>query len=89
LLTRYADQIVGVLGCYDRLVLSWTFTAIAHPEAMAGVLRWEHIRCFDLEQYVEPIREQIRQNTERVAAEHGLQVQYLPKHDIRKEDNRF
>jgi hypothetical protein len=83
LLTRYADQIVGILGCYDRLVLSGTLTAIAYPEAMAGVLRREHIRCFDLEQYVEPIREQIRKNAERLAAEHGLQIQYLPKHDTR------
>lgn len=86
LLTRYADKIVGVLGCYDRLVLSGTLTAIAYPEAMAGVLRREHIRCFDLAQYVEPIREQIRKNAERLAAEHGLQIQYLPKHDTRKED---
>lgn len=86
LLTRYTDKIVGVLGCYDRLVLSGTLTAIAYPEAMAGVLRRAHIRCFDLEQYVEPIREQIRQNAERLAAEHGLQIQYLPKHDTRKEE---
>ena len=86
LLTRYADKIVGVLGCYDRLVFSGTLTAIAYPEAMAGVLRREHIRCFDLAQYVEPIREQIRKNAERLAAEHGLHIQYLPKHDIRKED---
>ena len=45
---------------------------------MAGVLRREHIRCFDLEQYVEPIREQIRQNAERIAAEHGRQVHCPP-----------
>ena len=77
-LTRYADQIVGVLGCHDRLVLPGRLTAIAHPEAMAGVLRREHIRCFDLEQYVEPIREQIRQNAERIAAEHGRQIHCPP-----------
>jgi hypothetical protein len=47
LLERYADKIVGVLGCYDRLVLSGTLTAIAHPGAMAAVLQREHIRCFD------------------------------------------
>ena len=86
LLTRYADKIVGVLGCYDRVVLSGTLMAIAHPEARAGVLRRAGIRCFDLEQYVEPIREQIRKNAERLAAEHGLQIQYLPKHNTRKEE---
>lgn len=86
LLERYADKIVGVLGCYDRLVLNGTLMAIAHPEAMAGVLRREHIRCFDLAQFVDPLREQIRENAERIAAEHGLEVEYLPRSDVRKED---
>ena len=35
---RYTDKIIGVLGCYDRLVLSGTLTAIAFPEAMAAKL---------------------------------------------------
>jgi len=86
LLTRYADKIVGVLGCDDRLVFSGTLTAIAYPEAMARVRQRAPIRGFDLAQYVEPIREQIRQNAERLAAEHGLQIQFLPKHDSRKEE---
>jgi hypothetical protein len=86
LLHRYADKIVGVLGCYDRLVLSGTLTAMAHPDAMAGVLRRAGIRCFDLAQYVEPNREEIRQNAERLAAEHGLQIQHLPSHNERKEE---
>ena len=85
LLTRYADKIVGVLGCYDRVVLTGTLTAMAYPDAMARELRRAGIRCFDLAQYVEPLREEIRQNAERLAAEHELQIQYLPKHDTRKE----
>jgi hypothetical protein len=86
LLGRYADKIVGVLGCYDRVVLSGTLTAIAHPAAMAGVLRAEGIRCFDLAQFVEPLREHIRANAEQLAAEHGLTIQYLPSSKTRKED---
>lgn len=85
LLTRYADKIVGVLGCYDRLVLSGTLMAIAHPEAMAGVLRGAGVRCFDLGEYLDPIREQIRHNAEQLAAEHGLEIEFLRKHTTRKE----
>jgi len=59
---------------------------MAHPDAMAGVLRRAQIRCFDLGQYLDPLREEIRRNAERLAAEHGLQIQFLPKHDVRKED---
>jgi hypothetical protein len=86
LLSRYADKIVGVLGCYDRVVLSGTLTAIAHPEAMAAELRREGIRCFDLANYVEPLREQIRANAEQLAAEYRLTIQYLPNRKTRKEE---
>lgn len=86
LLQRYADKICGVLGCYDRLVLTGTLTAIGHPEAMAAVLYREHIRCFDLEQFVEPLREQIRQNAEAIAGKHGLKIEHLRSHKARKED---
>jgi hypothetical protein len=85
LLERYADKIVGVLGCFDRLVLSGTLTAMAHPGAMAAVLQRKHIRCFDLGQYLEPLREQVRQNAEAIAAEHGLKIQYLQDRHVRKE----
>jgi len=86
LLERYSDKVVGVLGCYDRIVLSGTLTAIAHPDAMAAELRREGIRCFDLANYVEPLREQIRANAERIASEHGLTIQYLPSAKTRKEE---
>jgi hypothetical protein len=86
LLDRYADKIVGMLGCYDRLVFNGTLTAIAHPEAFAAVLHHEGIRCFDLRDYVEPLREQIRQNAEQIAARHGLHIQFLPHSDTRKEE---
>ena len=33
LLDRYADQIDGVLGCYDRLILTGTLVDVAHPDA--------------------------------------------------------
>lgn len=87
LLTRYADKIVGMLGCYDRVVLSGTLTAISHPEALARLLGREHVRCFDLEQWVGPLREQLHRDAERMAAEHGLKIQHLRRsRQQRKED---
>ncbi len=85
LLIRYADKVMGTLGCYDRLVLSGTLMAIAHPEAMAAVLFRAGVRCFDLGQYLDPLREQVRQNAEDIAAKHGLKIQYLQDRHIRKE----
>lgn len=35
LLARYEKEIEGVLGCFDRLIVTGTLTEVAHPEAMA------------------------------------------------------
>ena len=86
LLKRYADKIEGVLGCYDRVVVSGTLMQIAHPEAMSAVLWRAGVRCFDLGQYVEPLREELRANAERLAKENGLAIQYLESRRTRKED---
>jgi hypothetical protein len=72
LLERHSDKVAGVLGGCDRIVLPGTLTAIAHPDAMPAELRREGIRCFDLSNYVEPLREQIRANAERITSEHRL-----------------
>lgn len=37
LLERYAHDVEGVLGCFDRVVVTGTLTEVAHPDAMAAV----------------------------------------------------
>ena len=87
LLQRYQPDIVGVLGCFDRVVLTGTLTEIAHPDALAGVLHREGIRCFDLGQFAEPLRVRIRDNAVAQAQAAGCEVQYLAKSKgVRKED---
>ena len=87
LLKRYEGNIEGVLGCFDRVVVTGTLTEVAYPEAMAAVLRRENIRCFDIGQFAEPLREGIRDNALKVAREAGAEVQYLSKSKgVRKEE---
>ena len=86
LLQRYENQIHGVLGCFDRVVITGTLTEIAHPAAMAARLFAEEIRCFDIGKFADPLRQRIRANAEEVAAEAGVQIQYLAKSKgVRKE----
>lgn len=86
LLQRYQQDIVGVLGCFDRVVVTGTLTEVAYPEALAAVLCREGIRCFDLGQFAEPLRLRIRDNALAQAQAAGLNVQYLAKSKgVRKE----
>jgi hypothetical protein len=54
---------------------------------MAGYLSYRDIRLFDYARWAEPLREEVRANAEHVAAEAGLQIEFISKlKAFRKED---
>jgi hypothetical protein len=84
---RYVEQIAGVISCYDRLVITGTLPGVCYAEGMAAYLRSQGIRLFDYARFVEPLREEIRQNAERLAREHGLAIEFIRAvHAFRKEE---
>jgi len=84
---RYAAQIAGVVSCYDRLVITGTLPGVCYAEGMAAYLRGHGIRLFDYPRFAEPLREEIRHNAERLAREHGLEIEFIRStHAFRKED---
>ena len=86
LLNRYADDIEGILGCYDRLIITGMLVDVGHPDAMTARLRQLNIRCFDLGVFAEPLRDQVRDNAILLARQAGLEIQYLERKGIRKEE---
>jgi hypothetical protein len=87
LLDRYADRIRGVLSCYDRVVIQGTLPGICYPAGMASYLTAHGIRLFDYPRFAEPLRDEIRANAERLAAEHGIEIEFVRRPDaFRKED---
>lgn len=84
---RYAEQIAGVLSCFDRLVITGTLPGLCYAEGMAAYLRAQGIRLFDLPRFAEPLRDELRQNAERCAAEAGLEIEFIRSaRHFRKED---
>jgi len=83
---RYADKIRGLLSCYDRVVITGTIPEICHAAAMASHLRAQNIRLFDYTKFAEPLREEIRENAERLARETGLDIDFIRRKDFRKEE---
>lgn len=82
---RYSSQIVGRLECLDRVVITGTLLGICYAKGMTGWLYGHGIRIFDFSEVVEPLRDQIRENAEKLARENDLEIEYLKK-KIRKED---
>lgn len=86
LIERFAKQIRGVLSCYDRMVITGTLPGICYAEGMSSYLRTRQLRIFDYPRLMEPLRDQIRENAERLAREHGLEIEFIRKKNFRKED---
>src|SRR5262245_5979797 len=85
LVQRYADRILGVLSCYDRVVVRGQIPGFAYAKGMESYLRARDIRLFDFPQFAMPFREALRANAEQLAQEHGIEVQFIRNHDVRKE----
>ena len=82
---RYADQIDGVLSCYDRIVVTGTLPQICYAQGMTSYLYAHHIRIFDYARFAEPFREQLRKNAEALAKANNITIEFVRKHTISKE----
>lgn len=80
---RYADKISDVLSCYDRILILGTLPRFCYAKGMTDYLNFNQIRIFDYPRWAEPLREQIRENAERLAIQNEIQIQFLGSHQIR------
>ncbi len=69
---RHADQIAGVVSCYDRVLILGTLAGICFAKGMTSCLYEHKIRIFDYSRFAEPFRKQLRENAARLAADNGL-----------------
>lgn len=85
---QYKEQIRGTISCYDRLILRGTIPVWCFADIMTSFLHSKQIQIFDYpDKFANPLREEIRSNAERLAAENGLQIEFIRRiKDFRKED---
>lgn len=85
-LERHAQRIAGTLSCFDRVVIPGTLPEICHAEAVARHLTAKGVRFFDYPRWAEPFREALRAHAERLAQEHGLEIEFIRRKNFRKEE---
>ena len=73
----HRNRVTGVLSCFDRVVVTGTLPDIGYAQAMAGYLSYHNARLFDYTRWAEPLRNEIRDNAERVAAQAGLEIEFI------------
>ena len=82
----YADALDGMLACYDRLIMTGSLYPFCYAQGMSGYLRSQGIRIFDYTEFAQELREKIRSNAEELAKAQGMEIEYVPKKNFRKEE---
>lgn len=58
---------------------------ISYSRGMTNYMYQNNVRIFDYPKFAEPFKETIRANAERVAKEHGVEIEFIRKAGVRKE----
>jgi hypothetical protein len=82
---RYQDRIRGNISCYDRVIIQGTLPGLCFAEGMTSFLNKRGVRSFDYPRFAEPLRDTLRANAERLAREHGVEIEFVRKTSARKE----
>jgi hypothetical protein len=74
---RYQAQIAGVLSCYDRIIMQGTLPKWCYAKGMTDYFYEHHLRIFDYPRWAAPLRDALRQNMERIAAENKIEIEFI------------
>ena len=84
---RYNNQIAGTLSCYDRIIIQGTLPKWCYAGGMTNYFYEHQIKIFDYPKWAQPLRDAIRENAEHLAAENGIEIEFVrSKKSFRKED---
>src|SRR6516162_10937198 len=82
---RHADEIAGVLSCYDRILIQGTLPGLCYAEGMTAYLKARQIRIFDYPRFAQPRREALRPECRATGSQARLGDHVHPQ-NFRKED---
>jgi len=86
LTTTYKDKIAGILSCFDRVIITGTIPQICYSQGMTSYLYSQNIKIFDYAKFAEPFKEELRANAEQIAKDNNIEIEFVRKTHIRKED---
>ena len=58
---------------------------ISYSQGMTNYMKQDDVRLFDYPRFAEPFKETIRANAERIAKEHGIEIEFIRTTGIKRE----
>ena len=83
----HQEDIYGTISCYDRIIINGTADKLGYAGGMTSFFYEMGIKIFDFAKIFTPITEHIKENTEKIAEENGIKIEYIRQAGaFRKED---
>src|SRR5260370_29825781 len=83
---RFGDRITGVLSGFDRLVLGGSLLAIVSVQGMKRLLWLKHVWLKDFGRWAQPMTEQLKEASCRLAREQNRPIVYLRSANTDKDE---
>jgi len=76
---------LGVLSCYDRIVVTGTLATVRYAEGTTGFLHAQGICIFAYASFAMELRESVRQAATRPSAAAGIEIEHIARVTSAKE----
>lgn len=83
---QHKDVIKGFIGCYDRIRLKGRLHDFSYTGAMEHYLYKAGVKLFDSPSHWKPITQRYKSYVETLAAESGVEVDYVSSYRVNKEE---
>lgn len=84
---RYKDDLLGVLSCFDRIVITGVLPGACCSKGMTSYLCSRNTLIIDYaKKLADPLRNRLRENAQELARKHGMALEHISKPGIRKGD---
>jgi len=86
LVSRCAEQLVGSLRCFDRVIMHGTLIDVAHPGALLVSMQAAGFKPRDLARFAQPINQAVRDHIVGLARREGVEIEVVRRKNFRQED---
>ena len=86
---KYEKDILGVLHCYDRVIINGVAGTFGYADGMATFFNINRWKMFDFAKVFTPVTENIKENAEKIALENSLTIEYIRKSGAFRKDDKI
>jgi hypothetical protein len=86
---KYKTNISGILGCYDRVIIKGTPGNLGYADGMTAFFYSHGYKIFDFHKIFTPLTNSIKENLEKLAKAHDIEIEYVRKIGAFRKDDKI